>query len=304
LTVILRLINMVYTNDKGPGSMSHLFVLERMTAHIIMRGQIKFTTRLPVLCSVLLFLIRIIKQRFEGHNSFSLLVCVLSEAKEMEEIMIKLIYHLTLHRSKCYLIQKYGKVFWKKFKANSDKTFAEILPQVPDIGDSIFSFSYEFGPSYIAWYKSFLELGSTQDEIIQNIWTMNEMMVTTIPRPFLKATGKIYLNGFRKKAATHVTRQVKGNLHPFDWAITYREINQNSFELDITECGLKKLAHQFKADGLLPGICRMDYLLANLMGTGFVRTKTLGDGDDCCNCHYDLIGKCNWSPEKGFTDRK
>jgi len=82
---------MVYTNDKGPGSMSHLFVLERMTAHIIMRGQIKFATRLPVLCSVLLFLIRIIKQRFEGHNSFSLLVCVLSEAKEMEKIMKKMI---------------------------------------------------------------------------------------------------------------------------------------------------------------------------------------------------------------------
>ena len=87
MTVILRLINMVYTNDKGPGSMSHLFVLERITAHIYMRGQIKFATRLPVLCSVLLFLIRIIKQRFEGHNSFSLLVCVLSEAKEMEKIM-------------------------------------------------------------------------------------------------------------------------------------------------------------------------------------------------------------------------
>ncbi len=67
--------------------MSHLFVLERITAHIYMRGQIKFATRLPVLCSVLLFLIRIIKQRFEGHNSFSLLVCVLSEAKEMEKTM-------------------------------------------------------------------------------------------------------------------------------------------------------------------------------------------------------------------------
>ena len=71
---------------------------------------------------------------------------------------MKLIYNLTMHRSKRYLIKKYSKEFWKNFKANADKTFAEILPQVPDIGNSIFSFNYEFGPSYIAWYKSFLKL--------------------------------------------------------------------------------------------------------------------------------------------------
>ncbi|MDD3229671.1 MAG: L-2-amino-thiazoline-4-carboxylic acid hydrolase [Oscillospiraceae bacterium] len=218
--------------------------------------------------------------------------------------MMKLIYHLTMCRSKSYLVKKYGKGFWQDFKAASDKTFAQTLPHVPDIGNSIFSFNYEFGPSYIAWYKSFLKLGLTCKEATENIWIMNEKMVTTIPRPFLKATGKSYLNGFRKKAASHVTLQDKGKLHPYDWHITYREINQNSFEFDITECGLKKLAHQFDADGLLPGICRMDYLFANLMGNGFVRSKTLGDGDNCCNCHYDLVGECEWSPEKGFTDRR
>ena len=218
--------------------------------------------------------------------------------------MMKLIYTLTMHRSKRYLIKKYSKEFWKNFKANADKTFAEILPQVPDIGNSIFSFNYEFGPSYIAWYKSFLKLGFTGEEAIQNIWMMNEKMVTTIPRPFLKATGKTYLNGFRKKAAAHDALQEKGKLHPYDWNITYREINQNSFEIDIAECGLKKLAHQFDADGLLPGICRMDYLFSNLMGNGFVRSKTLGDGDSCCNCHYDLVGECEWAPEKGFAERK
>lgn len=101
-----------------------------------------------------------------------------------------------------------------------------------------------------------------------------------------------------------MVRQEKGNLHPYDWAMTYREINQNRVELDITECGLKKLAYQFNAEGLLPGICRIDYLLSHLMSNGFIRTKTLGDGDDCCNCQYELIGKCEWSPEKGFVDRK
>lgn len=37
---------------------------------------------------------------------------------------------------------------------------------------------------------------------------------------------------------------------------------------------------------------------------GFERTKTLGDGDECCNCRYYIKGDCDWSPEKGFNDRK
>ena len=52
--------------------MSHLFVLVRMTAHITIRGRNKFATSPSVLCSVLLFLERIINQRVEGHNIFQM----------------------------------------------------------------------------------------------------------------------------------------------------------------------------------------------------------------------------------------
>ena len=58
------------------------------------------------------------------------------------------------------------------------------------------------------------------------------------------------------------------------------------------------------ARAMLPGICRIDYLFSHLMGNGFTRTQTLGDGDACCNCRYQLKGTCEWSPEKGFLDRK
>ena len=129
-------------------------------------------------------------------------------------------------------------------------------------------------------------------------------MATAIPSYFLHSTGKSYMNGFRKKAAHHVERQNLGELHPYDWKIAYRDIDENCFEIDITECAMKKLAHKLGAEGLLPGICRMDYLFSSIMGNGFIRTKTLGDGDDCCNCHYELDGQCEWAPEKGFSDRK
>lgn len=50
--------------------MSHLFVLVRMTAHINIRGRIKFATPPSVLCSVLLFHNNILNQKQEGHNTF------------------------------------------------------------------------------------------------------------------------------------------------------------------------------------------------------------------------------------------
>lgn len=218
--------------------------------------------------------------------------------------MIKMIYIITMLRSKSYLTKKYGYDFWPTFKIESKRNLELILPKVPDIGSSIFSFNYKFGPCYIAWYKAFSKFGLSDEEIGENIWVMNEKMVSTIPPAFLHMTGKLYLKGFRKKATAHVKKQKNGQLHPYDWRVEYREISKNTFELDIRECALLRLAEDFDARALLPSICRMDYMLSHLMGNGFERTKTLGDGDECCNCRYHIIGNCEWSPEKGFTDRK
>ncbi len=218
--------------------------------------------------------------------------------------MKKLIFGFTMARSRSFIREKYGSEFWKSFRTLAKMHFNNILPKVPDIGYSIFSFNYKFGASYIAWYKSFFDLGLSQDEAIENIWKMNEKMVTAIPSPLMHSSGKAYINSFRKKAKRHEERQKRGELHPYDWKVVFRDIDKNTFEIDIIECAMKKLAHDFNADGLLPGICRMDYLFSSVMGNGFTRTKTLGDGDDCCNCRYELEGSCEWAPENGFIYRK
>ncbi|MDD3212108.1 MAG: L-2-amino-thiazoline-4-carboxylic acid hydrolase [Eubacteriales bacterium] len=147
-------------------------------------------------------------------------------------------------------------------------------------------------------------MGIDRGEADAIIWLLNERMATLIPQPFLHVVGRAYFSGFRKKASAHVARQRRGELHPWDWTIRCREIDPNAFEIDITRCAMQQFAHAHGAEAMLPGICRMDYLFSWLMGNGFQRTKTLGDGDDCCNCHYQLEGSCEWAPEKGFTDRK
>ena len=218
--------------------------------------------------------------------------------------MEKLIYKVAMYKSKKYLINKYSLDWYQKFCKESKKCLYEILPKVPDIGKSIFSFNYNFAPSYIAWYLTLEKMGISNDEITQIIWKLNEQMVHIVPAFLMHKVGKLYFSSFRKKAGQHVRKQETVGVHPYDWQIEYRNVSDNCFEIDIKECGIKKLAADFYAEGLLPGICRMDYLFANIMNNGFERTKTLGDGDECCNCRYFLEGSCDWSPEKGFVDRK
>ena len=218
--------------------------------------------------------------------------------------MKTLIFRLAMLRGKKPLCAMYGKPFWTRFRRRSGDLFRELAPQLPDLVGSLFQFNFQFTPAYAAWYRSLTEMGMSRGEADRILWLLNERLVTAIPRPLLHTVGKAYFSGFRKKAAGHLVRQNRGELHPWDWTIRYRETNRNAFEIDITRCAMQRFAREHGAEGMLPGICRMDYLFSWLMGNGFSRTKTLGDGDDCCDCHYQLEGSCLWSPETGFASRK
>lgn len=195
--------------------------------------------------------------------------------------MKKVIYYLTMIRSRKSVIELYGEEFWKNFKKTSYKEFKALIPVTPDIGDSIFKVNYQCAPAYAAWYKTMKKLGLSQKQSDQLIWLMNEKMFTTIPKKLLHLYGKIYLGSFRKKAPHQIERQNKGMCHPFDWKIDFRNIDENTYEIDILKCGYIEYAKKFGVENMLPGVCRIDYLMANLMENGFTRTKTLGDKDSC-----------------------
>ena len=214
--------------------------------------------------------------------------------------MQKFIYRLTMCRSKGYIQKQYGKSFWKSFREHSDAVFRQVAAELPDIGDSIFSLNYAYAPSYVAWYRSMRQLGLDAGQADDLMWKMNEKMLLSVPKPFLHMAGKSYLNSFRKKAKQHLQRQGKPGFSEYDWLIDYRDIDANSFEIDIRRCGFITVAKKYGVEGMLPGICSVDYMVSHYMGNGFSRTKTLGDGDECCNCHYELTGKCPLRAPEGM----
>lgn len=96
------------------------------------------------------------------------------------------LHFFALFHSKRYPTEQYGEAFFHEFKRQSTQLLHDILPTMPNIGKSVFSSSYEFGPPYIAWLKTLESLGVSDPEIEKIIWKMNELTITAIPLPLRK----------------------------------------------------------------------------------------------------------------------
>ncbi len=82
------------------------------------------------------------------------------------------------------------KIVLKSFREHSDAVFRQVAAELPDIGDSIFSFNYAYAPSYVAWYRSMRQLGLDAGQADDLMWKMNEKMLLSVPKPFLHMAGE------------------------------------------------------------------------------------------------------------------
>lgn len=80
-------------------------------------------------------------------------------------------------------------------------------------------------------------------------------------------------------------RSQKGE-YPMDWKFTFHwDSRVPEYFLTYSECGVCKLGRQEGLSFLVPHVCVMDYAMIELKGAKLLRTKTLGNGDDCCDFH-------------------
>jgi hypothetical protein len=203
------------------------------------------------------------------------------------------------------ICRKYGKGFWKQFKAISDKRFNELIGKFEGIGQSMFALNYAYAPGYVAEFTAMESLGLSRRECDILMLNMNERMITTIPKPLLHTVGKAYYRNMSKKADMRVRTSNKPiAIHKFDWDIDYRRIGEDKFEIDIKTCGFIAYTQKYGGENMLPGICRIDYMLSHYMNIGFSRTGTLAFGDACCDCKYEMNGGCEWDAEKALDELK
>ena len=73
-----------------------------------------------------------------------------------------------------------------------------------------------------------------------------------------------------------------------DWRYTFYK-GKDEFKYDITKCGVCRLAKRENVLDYLPCMCKMDYPKYRAVGAELIRTKTLANGDECCNFHLKRI---------------
>lgn len=202
------------------------------------------------------------------------------------------------------ICKRYGDAFWWSFKKECDTQFGSLIAEFENMGQSMFAFNYAYAPSYVAWYKAMEKNGLDKHGRDVLMLLMNEKMLLTVPTPLLHAVGKAYMNNMRKSAGKHLKRQNAGKLHPLDWTVEFRDIDRDRFEIDIKKCGFITYAKKYGAEGMLPAICQVDYMVSHYMKVGFERTKILSTGCDCCDGKYCISGSCDFDIEKRLREKK
>ena len=206
-------------------------------------------------------------------------------------------------RSRRMIRREYGTEWWKRFKAISDKRFHKLISEFQDIGNSMFAFNYSYAPGYAAWYDAMVKLGLNAHERDVLMLKMNEKMLLTVPKPLLHAVGKAYYRNMAKGAKRRMDNKPE-KLHPFDWDMDYSEKGPGCFCINIKTCGFMAYAKKYGCEGMLPGICQVDYMISHYMNVGFERTTTLGAGGPSCDGCYRLNGRCDFDIEKRLAERK
>lgn len=214
-------------------------------------------------------------------------------------------FKLMMWANRGYIIKTYGREYYCQFRTLAKKKMKELQPKVPDIGKSIYKINYAFVIANVPFFHAFSAFEQTRDNAGELLYVVNENLLTKIPKFIFLRMGKRTVSQKRIKELKRAQRQSElGLLNRLDWKIQVVENPDGTYWANMLECGALKVLKAIQEDGIFPYVCRIDYLWANLGGFKFVRTKTLADGDECCNNHIIGLGLTEWSPQRGFDDRK
>lgn len=214
-------------------------------------------------------------------------------------------YRVLMFANAAYLRHTYGDEFYRQFRQIADDKLRELIPRIPDLSDSMASLSYGLITAYVPFFHSFKHFERTRDQAGELLWVINENLLQRFPSALRTLLGRMATSPRMVSSLRAAQmRGEAGQLDPMDWRVMIDEPVEGGYRSTMTQCGALQALRAIGEDGVFPYACRIDYLMANLMGLQFVRTKTLADGDDCCDNYIAGLGFTEWAPEKGFQNRR
>lgn len=191
---------------------------------------------------------------------------------------VKLIYQFYHSSVKAELKRReFSKDVTKKI-ANEHK---RIVERAKDIGNSKLLSSYIMGSYFIALNRSTGRSAEENYEIFRDGLCASKL--------FHKVMGDVdsYLDPKRMPGRLQWSEDSHKRKYENDWVVDILPGN-DEYDLgyDYHECGICKLCQDEGCPELAAYLCRMDYVLADIMHMELVRTGTLAEGASYCDFRY------------------
>ena len=172
---------------------------------------------------------------------------------------------------------------FKKDKKSVLKEYKEIIKRAKDIAPSNNPLigSYALGAIFIAMNRKHDNNPDNNLKLLEN-----GFRYTPWVRRFL-GSGNGYFDEKRMVARREWSRRTKERKYENDWVVDIIEKN-GKYEMgyDYLECGVCKLCKDEGCFNLAKYLCKLDYLLVDVIGIGLDRTTTLAEGGDKCDFRF------------------
>jgi len=171
----------------------------------------------------------------------------------------------------------------KEFKKVHKKQYKEMVLRTPGVGslkDNMFAIVMYLACYGFSYYKA------DPEHISLDIF---DGMIDAICKSEIMKKMYKNKNCFDPK---EIDKYVKGSIrskkkkYPMDWVFDFSyDLSVPEYFVTHRECGICKIGKQESLEFLVPHMCVMDYPTIEYKGGKLLRSKTLGNGDDCCDFH-------------------
>lgn len=170
------------------------------------------------------------------------------------------------------------------YKKKVKKEFKAMLLRTPDIGGSSLESNLYIAAFVFSLYKA------EPDRITPEI--VDKMVTAVFDSPFMVKVHKnkkcILFTDKTQNKKLDESRESQKSKYELDWKFDYQK-GVDEFYNTYTECGICKLGQREQCFEFVPCLCNMDERNYHNEGGQLHRTKTLANGDECCDFHVTKI---------------
>lgn len=172
----------------------------------------------------------------------------------------------------------------RDYRKRVKREYRAMLLRTPDIGGSSLEMNLYIAAFVFSLHKA------EPEKITPDI--VNEMVTAVFDSPFMIKAHKnkkctLFTDKVQDKKLAE-SRASQNSPYELDWKFQYKK-GDNEFYNTYTECGICKLGIRENCFEFVPCLCNMDERNYRNEGGKLHRTKTLAQGDDCCDFHVTKL---------------